>query len=121
MASLVKTYSQEKLFGQVYTPEFIVCKILDDVGYNSSEILGKTIIDPACGDGRFLIEIVKKIINFSSENELEKNLECVYGWDIDAVAIEQCIANLNDLIKDKNVDIQWNVCVTDSIRKYEKN
>lgn len=120
MASLVKTYSQEKLFGQVYTPEFIVCKILDDVGYNSSEILGKTIIDPACGDGRFLIEIVKKIINFSSENELEKNLECVYGWDIYAVAIEQCIANLNDLIKNKNVDIQWNVCVTDSIRKYEK-
>jgi type I restriction-modification system DNA methylase subunit len=68
MASLAKSYSQEKLFGQVYTPQFIVCKILDDVGYNSPEILGKTIIDPACGDGRFLVEIVKRIVDFSEED-----------------------------------------------------
>jgi methylase of polypeptide subunit release factors len=121
MASLAKSYSQEKLFGQVYTPECIVCKILDDIGYNSSEILGKTIIDPACGDGRFLVEIVKRIIKFSNENDLKQNLECVFGWDIDEVAIIQCIENLNDLIKSKNIDIQWNITVTDSIKKHEKH
>jgi SAM-dependent methyltransferase len=120
MASLAKSYSQEKLFGQVYTPNFIVCKILDNVGYNSPEILGKTIIDPACGDGRFLAEIVKRIIEFSSENDLQKNIECVYGWDIDEIAIMECRKNLNNLIKDKNIDIQWNVNVINSIKKYEK-
>ena len=120
MASLAKTYSQEKLFGQVYTPNFIVCKILDDVGYNSHEILGKTIIDPACGDGRFLVETVKRIIEFSSENNLQKNLECVYGWDIDEIAIIECRENLNNLIKDKSIDIQWNINVINSIKKYEK-
>ena len=120
MASLAKSYSQEKLFGQVYTPQFIVCKILDDVGYNSSEILGKTIIDPACGDGRFLVEIVKRIINFSSDNDLKKNLECVYGWDIDENAIMECRENLNHLVKNKNIDIQWNVDIINSIKKYEK-
>ncbi|MDR2438023.1 MAG: N-6 DNA methylase, partial [Planctomycetaceae bacterium] len=112
MASLAKTYKQEKLFGQVYTPDFIVCKILDNIGYNSPEILGKTIIDPACGDGRFLIEVVKRIINFSPENELKKNLECVFGWDIDNVAVGYCIANLNDLIKDVNIDVRWNISTT---------
>ena len=120
MASLARSYTQEKLFGQVYTPNFVVCKILDDVGYNSPEILGKTIIDPACGDGRFLIEIVKRIIEFSPNNELKKNLECVYGWDIDEIAIIECRENLNDLIKYKNIDVQWNVSVIDSIKKYEK-
>jgi methylase of polypeptide subunit release factors len=120
MASLVKTYKQEKLFGQVYTPDFIVCKILDDVGYNSPMILGKTIIDPACGDGRFLIEIVKRIIKFSPEKELKNNLEKVYGWDIDKTAIEYCLANLNDLVKNKNIDIHWNVTVANSIKKHEK-
>ena len=120
MASLVKTYNQEKLFGQVYTPNFVVCKILDDIGYNSPAILGKKIIDPACGDGRFLEEIVKRIINFSSEKDLKKNLECVFGWDIDEVAIIQCVENLNHLISDKNIDIQWNITVSDSIKKYEK-
>ncbi len=99
MASLTKTYSQKKLFGQIYTPAFIVCKILDDVGYNSPEILGEKIIDPACGDGCFFSEIVKRIIKFSSENDLKKNLECVYGWDIDKVAIIECRKNLNNSYK----------------------
>ena len=120
MGSLAKSYSQEKLFGQVYTPQFIVCKILDDVGYNSSEILGKPIIDPACGDGRFLAEIVKRIITFSPENNLKKNLECVYGWDIDESAIIECRENLNNLVKDKDIDIKWNINITNSIKKYEK-
>ena len=120
MASLAKSYSQEKLFGQIYTPQFIVNKILDDVGYNSPIILGKTIIDPACGDGRFLVEIVKRIMEFSPENELKENLECVFGWDIDFVAINECRKNLNLLIKNKNIDVQWNVNVTNSLEKYEK-
>jgi type I restriction-modification system DNA methylase subunit len=120
MASLVKTYKQEKLFGQVYTPDFIVCKIFDDIGYSSPAILGKKIIDPACGDGRFLTEIAKKIITLSPEKDLKSNLECIYGWDIDEIAIKQCISNLDDLIKDKTFDIQWNISVTNSIKKYEK-
>jgi len=120
MGSLAKSYSQEKLFGQVYTPNFIVCKILNDIGYNSPEILGKTIIDPACGDGRFLVEVIKRIIEFSSENDLQKNLECVYGWDIDENAIVECRKNLDNLIENKNIKVNWNISVTDSIKKYEK-
>ena len=118
MASLTKEYSTEKLTGRIYTPHFVVCKILDDIAYNSTNILEKTIIDPACGDGRFLEEVVKRIIKFSTENDLKKNLECVYGWDIDNTAINKCIENLNDLIKYKNIDVKWNICTTDSIKKY---
>ena len=120
MASLAKSYSQEKLFGQVYTPQFIVCKILDDICYNTPEILGKTIIDPACGDGRFLVEIVKRIIERSPNNTLKQNLECVYGWDIDEVAIVECRENLNKLVLNKDIDVQWNVDVVNSLKKYEK-
>lgn len=120
MASLAKTYSQEKLFGQVYTPEFIVCKILDDIGYGSPDVLGKTIIDPACGDGRFLEEVVRRIIKFSAKGDLRRNLQCVYGWDIDREAVRQCIANLNKSIRSENIEIEWNISVTDSIRKKER-
>jgi hypothetical protein len=120
MASLVKTYNHEKLFGQVYTPDFIVCKILDDIGYNSPEILNRTIIDPACGDGRFLEEVVKRIVKFSNETELKRNLECVYGWDIDKVAVTRCVENLENLISNRNINVRWNITVTNSIKKYEK-
>jgi methylase of polypeptide subunit release factors len=120
MASLSKTYSQEKLFGQVYTPNFIVCKILDDIGYNSPAVLGKSIIDPACGNGRFLEEVVKRILKFSPENELKQNLLCVHGWDIDEDTVVQCVSNLDRLVQEKNIEVDWNISVTDSIRKYEK-
>ena len=54
MGSLVKKYTKEKLTGQIFTPFSIVNKILDDTGFNTANILQKTILDPACGDGRFL-------------------------------------------------------------------
>lgn len=120
MASLTKEYSQEKLFGRVYTPDFIVCKILDDIGYNSSAILGKSIIDPACGDGRFLEEIVRRILTFSPKDELFHNLQFVYGWDINEEAVKQCVINLNRIIASENICVDWNMSVTDSIKKYEK-
>ena len=120
MASLARKYSKEKLNGVVYTPDFIVCKILDDVEYNSPKILGKKILDPACGDGRFLTEIAKRIIEFSSENELKNNLECIFGWDIDKNAIEKCVENLNDLIKNKKIAVNWNITCANSIKKHQK-
>lgn len=121
MASLQKEYSQEKLFGQIYTPPFVVCKILNDVGYKSKNILGKKILDPACGNGNFLTEITKRIIKYSEAENLKKNLECIYGWDTDAKAVEECINNLNKLIDTKKLKIKWNITIQDSMRKYEKN
>ena len=115
MASKSKTYSKEKLAGKVYTPEFIVDKILDDVRYNSSTILGKTILDPSCGDGRFLIAAVKRIIKHSNKEMLLSNLHRVYGYDIDTVAIEKCKENLNNLIKDFNIVVDWNIFVFNPI------
>ena len=45
MASLIKKYTKEKLIGQIFTPFFIVDKILDDVGFNSPNILNKKICE----------------------------------------------------------------------------
>ncbi|MDR0926921.1 MAG: N-6 DNA methylase [Ignavibacteria bacterium] len=119
MGSLVKEYSKSKLKGQIYTPQLIVSKILDDVGYNSVEILGKNIIDPACGDGRFLVGIARRIINYSDEHNIENNLKCVYGWDIDVQAIEQCISNLNSLVKHIGITINWNISVTNALERIQ--
>lgn len=121
MASLNKDYSQEKLLGQVYTPKNIVCKILEDINYNDKSILGKKIIDPACGDGRFLTEVVKRIIQFSPKEGLEKNLSYVYGWDIDEVAIQLCRKNLDELIIGLGFKVNWNIKVKNTIKIIYKN
>ena len=119
MASQTKVYDSQKLFGQVYTPNFIVNKILDDIGFNSEKILGKKILDPACGDGRFLEEVVRRIIKFSSVENLKDNLQNVYGWDIDGGAIELCIDNLNTLINKFGIKVEWNIYKNDSIKEIE--
>lgn len=117
MGSLTKTYSHQKLLGQIYTPRFVVEKILSDIGFEKPDILGKTILDPACGDGRFLTVAAEKIIEFSPKEALQENLEKICGWDIDAKAIEDCVENLNALIKPLRIQVNWRVQVCDSLRK----
>ena len=117
MGSLAKTYNQQKRFGQVYTPSFIVKKILDDLGYVSSTILQKTILDPACGDGRFLEEVVKRIISYSPIQDLAQNLTYVHGWDIDNEAVTLCIEKLNQLIVSHKITVNWNIRIVDAIQQ----
>jgi methylase of polypeptide subunit release factors len=117
MASLSKTYTHEKKFGQIYTPDYIVAKILDDIGYSDERLLGKTILDPACGDGRFLVQVVERIIRLSPKENLEQNLACVYGWDIDPEAVRECIENLNELIQGIDIQLVWNIKIHNSIEE----
>lgn len=121
MASSQKEYSKEKLLWQIYTPTLIVCKILDEVWYSSKKILWKTILDPACWDGRFLEEIVKRILKYSPKKDLENNLSQVYGWDIDEEAVQDCIKNLDNLIKNYSIKIKWNIKIKNSLHEIEKN
>ena len=51
--------SDKKLNGVVYTPKWIVDLILDKIEYKNN-IYDKKIIDPACGEGAFLGEVVER-------------------------------------------------------------
>lgn len=120
MASLSKIYKDEKLTRKVYTPRFIVDKILNNINFNDKNILGKTLLDPACGNGRFLVAVAERIIKYSEIQDLKQNLEKIYGWDIDKKAINECKNNLNELIKDYNINIDWNIEVCNSLEKLPK-
>jgi methylase of polypeptide subunit release factors len=115
MASLQKTYHNEKLFGQVYTPRFIVEKMLDEVGFNSHSVLGRSVLDMACGDGRFLTEVARRIIRFSHKEDLVRNLELIHGWDIDEVAVEQCRKNLDKEIDGIGIRVNWKLSVKNAL------
>ena len=119
MASLQKVYTATKLTGQVYTPNYIVRKMLNDAGYCSARILGKHVLDPACGDGRFLSEIVRTIIHYSPKESLEHHLQFVNGWDIDAIAVAQCIDSLQAIVRPLGLNVQWNVRVCNALTQVE--
>lgn len=117
MASLSRTYDARKLLGQVYTPPHIVNKILDEAGMSSSHFLGKTILDPACGDGRFLREIVQRILRYSPEGTLAENLQKVQGWDIDAQALALCREVLDEEIGATGLRIDWDLRQLDALQQ----
>ena len=53
---------------QVFTPDYIVKKMLDDIDYRG-ENLRKTIFEPSFGDGAFLVEIVSRILEYAKDSE----------------------------------------------------
>lgn len=96
---------------QIYTPSKVVNFILDNVGFNNRYgIDGKHIIDNSCGNGNFLVEIVKRIFKFIS-NVDRKYLETyVHGIEIDEYAYNETINRLNKVVTEHNImDVKWDI------------
>lgn len=63
-----------KALGEFYTPQEVVEYILDAVGYEGRGIIGKRLLDPACGSGTFLVEALRRYLKASEQIADEK------GW-----------------------------------------
>lgn len=115
--------SEKKLNGIVYTPQWIVGLILDNLDYKNN-IYEKRIIDPACGDGAFLREVLIRFIEDARKAEIgnqtikvkiENN---IFGFDINENAIKKCISILDDIARKYSLkNIKWNILKTDSLDK----
>lgn len=102
--------------GQVFTPDFLVSNILDYVGYTEGNILQKHVIDNSCGDGAFLCCIVDRYCkDYIGQNKsilgLKDDLEkYIHGIEIDTVAYNDCILNLDTVISKFGIqDVKWNI------------
>lgn len=119
--------TREKENGIVYTPGWIINLMLDRIGYINN--LGdKTIVDPACGDGNFLIIVVDRFLNNCKNNniqvkEIKKLLsDNIFGFDIDETAVALCKKNLNDVaLKHGIKNVNWNIKNMDGLSKKNIN
>lgn len=86
---------------QVFTPDYIVKKMLDDINY-CGENVRKTIFEPSFGDGAFLVEIVSRILEYAKdESEAHELLDNVLGCEIDPIVYKCAIARLDALVAAK--------------------
>lgn len=124
-----KEVPKSKKLGQVYTPDWIVHFILNEIGYFGNHILQKYIIEPSAGEGAFLIEIVKRYIFESKQqnkslNTITEELSTyIYGVEIDHIAYERCINHLNKIIQihlGENIAVKWNILNSDTLFWYHK-
>ena len=78
--------------GEFYTPGELARYMVED-----SYVFGKTVLDPACGSGTFLVELIHNIINNNYDRPLEEQIDAanrIYGFDINPIAILASKANL---------------------------
>lgn len=115
--------SEKKLNGVVYTPQWIVGVILDNLDYKNN-IHDKKIIDPACGNGAFLSEVLIRFIGDARKAKLENQTikekieNNIFGFDIDENAVQKCISILDNIAKQCGFkDVKWNILKTDSLDK----
>lgn len=103
---------------QIYTPSKVVNFMLDNVGFNNKcGIDRKHIIDNSCGNGNFLVEIVKRIFQFISNVDKEYLETYVHGIEIDEPAYNEAINRLNKIATEHNIsNVKWDVRNSDALR-----
>jgi len=69
-----------KATGEVFTPTELVQKILDRLPLYMFSDVSKTFIDPTCGDGQFLSEVL--IRKLENGIDFETALSTIYGVDL---------------------------------------
>ena len=88
MSGVDRMSERVKSTGEVFTPTDLVIETLQRIDINQFAP-GKTVIDPACGDGQFLVPAKwVKIVWFNMTEE--EALEDIYGVDIMRDNVDLC-------------------------------
>jgi type I restriction-modification system DNA methylase subunit len=92
MSGVDRDRNRVKATGEVFTPTPLVQELLDQLPEEMFTDSTKTYLDPACGDGQFLSEVlIRKVENGA---DFETALSTIYGVDIMADNVHLCRSRL---------------------------
>lgn len=92
MSGVERDKNRTKATGEVFTPTLLVQEILDQLMIDLFIDPTKTFLDPTCGDGQFLTEVlIRKMENGST---YEQALSTIYGVDLMKDNCLECIKRL---------------------------
>lgn len=88
MTGVERTVDRVRATGEIFTPSALVIEILQ---YTDLDLFapGKTVLDPACGDGQFLVAAKWIKVHHHGMNEAEA-LQDLYGVDIMRDNVDLC-------------------------------
>lgn len=91
LSEIDRTYLRVKATGEVFTPLNVITKKLNDLESHDPNIfkdVTKTFLEPSCGDGNFLSEVlIRKLENGST---FEQALSTIYGVDLMQDNVDLC-------------------------------
>lgn len=90
-----------KKFGEVYTAKREVKAMCDLIPLKVWEDISSTFLEPACGNGNFLVEILKRKLELcKNSNDVETAYNSVTAIDIQPDNCKQAKQRLYDMIPD---------------------
>ena len=92
MSGIERDKARTKATGEVFTPTPLVQEILDQLPQEIFTDTAKTFLDPSCGDGQFLAEVLARKMEAGST--FEQALSTIYGVDIMPDNVALCRARL---------------------------
>lgn len=105
-AGLIKSKKRVADHGEVFTPAWLVEKMLDLV-QGETERIDARFLEPACGSGNFLVPILRRKLaaveltygksDFEKRHYALVALTCCYGIELLADNIAECRANMLDV------------------------
>ena len=88
MSGVEREHARVKATGEVFTPTPLVQKLLDKLDPSVFTDAEKTVLDPTCGDGQFLSEVL--IRKVESGIDFEQALSTIYGVDLMEDNVKLC-------------------------------
>ena len=103
--TLIKSKERVQKYGEVFTPELVVKKMCDLCECENSDaftVLTKTWLEPACGNGNFLVEILRrKLLICETPLDGMVAIGSIYGVDILSDNIQETKERLRAMYADK--------------------
>ena len=98
MKSQIKSKKRVNDFGEVFTAEREV-RAMCDLVKQETERIESRFLEPACGNGNFLVEILRRKLNkCSNEEEAITACSSIYGIDILEDNVKECRQRLQNLV-----------------------
>lgn len=114
MSGVERDKLRVKATGEVFTPTPLVQEILDNLDPELFKDPTKTFIDPSCGDGQFLGEVlIRKVENGI---DFETALSTIYGVDIMQDNIDLCRERLLCSREDLRHIVEKNIVCADGLK-----
>lgn len=103
---LIKSKERVAAHGEVFTPSWVVRDMCDMLPADAF-MPDKTFLEPACGTGNFLVEIVRRKLENGAT--YEQAAETVFGIDIQADNVHECIDRLEKMLPGTRPILERNI------------
>lgn len=113
MSGVERNKLRVKATGEVFTPTPLVQEILDRLDPELFKDPTKTFIDPACGDGQFLGEVL--IRKLENGIDFETALSTIYGVDLMQDNVDLCRERLLFGREDLRHIVEKNIVCADGL------